>query len=109
MSDENSRPACDGAADQILATSHSVTDDRAVNETCYTARDLARWYELGVQHERQRAAGADREHAAVWARLGEQVSQDRRQQLLRLLEQKAHEFHERELGRAYVPFTGVAG
>lgn len=80
-------------------------------EPPYDSTDLARSYALGALHERarvERAAAADHEHRQTWARLGQRASADRRQELLRLFEHCAEEFHQREFGRAYVPFTGVA-
>lgn len=78
-----------------------------MSERLYTAADLAHYYELGTQHERERAAAAGHEADISWHRTAEQIHQDRKAEMLRQFEQCAHRFHERELGRSYVEFKGV--
>lgn len=77
-----------------------------MSETRYTATDLAHWYAVGIQHERERIASADYEHTQAWARLGEQLSEARRQQLLRLFRTCAEDFHERMSSRPYREHRG---
>ncbi len=76
--------------------------------TLYTARDLGDWYCLGVEHERERAAGALHELDTVWTRSGTEVAESRYAEMMRTFEEAAHRFHRRELGKAYTPFQGVA-
>lgn len=76
-----------------------------MSENRYTSRDLAHWYALGVQHEHERAAGADYEHSQAWAKLGERHSQARRGQLLRLFRTCAEDLAER-MGRTYREYRG---
>lgn len=83
----------------------------AVTEKLYTAADLAYWYALGVQHERERAAVADYEHQLSWDRTVEQLLHlerveqlhlDRYQELMRLFAASAQ-----ALGRN--PFSYFGG
>lgn len=76
-------------------------------EKLYTTADLADWYALGVQHERERAAVAGYEHELFWDRDAEQLHRDRKAETMRLYLRAAQRFWERELGKPYVPFEGV--
>lgn len=79
-----------------------------VNQTFYTAADLDQAYHRGIADERERAAAAGHEADLSWRRTAEEIYRDRKAEMLRLFEKCAHEFHERELGRPYVPFKGVS-
>lgn len=76
-----------------------------MGETAYSPRDLAYWYCLGVQHERERASAARAELDASWTRSGAVVAADRRSQMLRLLRLCAEDFAERG-GHTYVEYRG---
>ncbi len=71
----------------------------------YTAEH---WYLLGLKHERERAAAAEYEAQCAWTRSGAEVAESGYRQRMREMEEAAHRFHERELGRAYVEYKGWA-
>lgn len=66
------------------------------------------WYLLGVQHERERAEAADHHAALYWGRTAEQVERDRHAEMMQVYLECAESFHQRELGRPYREFKGVA-
>lgn len=78
-----------------------------VSEKLYTAADLAHWYQAGVTHERERAAGAWHEHQAALGSSQVQVAHNRYEADMRLYARCAQEFWTRELGKPYVEFAGV--
>jgi hypothetical protein len=90
----------------LLPWRHAGWSAMSSREKLYDATDLASWYQLGIEHERERAAGAEVEHEQAWRQLGERISEARRQEMLRTFARCAEDFHRRELGRGYVPFTG---
>lgn len=96
LTDEKIRPASN-EADRGIGTNHRPV---------YSARDLGVWYVMGVQHERERAAGAWYEADTSWTRSGKQVAQSRYDEMMALFEECAHRFHEQQLGRPYIPFLG---
>jgi hypothetical protein len=77
-------------------------------QAVYTASDLAHYYELGVAHERERAAAAGHEADISWRPDAAAAYSNAKAYRLRQFEECAHRFHERELGKPYVEFQGVA-